>query len=95
MRSVRYLQAIGLATALSFSYAAWADDDEDIEGRIEAIDPQTRSFVVNGMVFHVDDRTDYDDELNRFADLRVGQRVEVDYVVRDGNRYAREIELDD
>src|SRR5690606_4267292 len=27
-------------------FAAWADDDQDIEGPIESIDPQARSFVV-------------------------------------------------
>lgn len=95
MRMPRYLPLVGLALFLSFPCATWADDDDDIEGRIEAVDPQTRSFVIDGKVFFADERTDYDDDLNRFSDLRVGQRVEVDYVVRNGDRYAREIELDD
>lgn len=95
MRIVRGLQAAGLAMVLSFSPIAWADDDRDVEGRIESIDTQTRSFVVKGEIYYADDRTDYDDDLNRFSDLKVGQRVEVDYVMRDGRRYAKEIELDD
>lgn len=95
MRTVRCLQAACLAMALSFSSAGWADDDRDIEGQIESIDPQTSSFLVKGETFYADDRTDYDDDLNRFSDLKVGQRVEVDYVMRDGRRHAKEIELDD
>ena len=39
--------------------------------------------------------SDYDDDLERFEDLRVGDRVEIDYVVVDGQRIAREIEKDD
>ncbi|MFA7664507.1 MAG: DUF5666 domain-containing protein [Burkholderiaceae bacterium] len=95
MPTTRFLQAIGLAMALAFSASAWADDDRDIEGLIESIDQQARSFVVEGKTFFADDRTDYDDDLKRFSDLKVGQRVEVDYVVRNGKRYAKEIELDD
>lgn len=95
MQAIKYLQAAGIALALSVSSAAWADDDHDTEGRIESINQQARSFVVNGKTFHADDRTDYDDDLRSFRDLKVGQRVEVDYVVRDGRHYAKEIELDD
>ena len=93
MRPTYYLQAASMALALSFSTGALADDD--LEGKIESIDQQARSFVVNGKTIHTDDRTDYDDDLNQFSDLQVGQRVEVDYVTRDGRMLAEEIELDD
>jgi len=95
MKSIRILQAAGLALALSLSSVAMADNDRDIEGEIESIDQQAQSFVVGGKTFHADDKTDYDDDLKSFSDLKVGQRVEVDYVTRDGKQYAKEIELDD
>lgn len=95
MRANKYLQAAGLAVALSLSFTAVADNNRDLEGRIESINYQARTFVVEGKTFYADERTDYDDDLERFSDLRVGQRVEVDYVMRKGRRYAKEVELDD
>lgn len=95
MRKTTYLKAIGLVAALSLSPMAMADNDHDVEGRIESINQQARSFVVNGMTIHTTRDTDYDDDLNNFSDLKVGQRVEVDYFMRDGKRVAEEIELDD
>ncbi|MFA7670137.1 MAG: DUF5666 domain-containing protein [Burkholderiaceae bacterium] len=97
MNIIKPLKSIGLAIALSVSLspAVWADDDHDVEGRIQSIDPQNGSFVVKGKTYHTDGRTDYDDDLNSFSDLRVGQKVEVDYVIRNGRRLAKEIELDD
>lgn len=67
----------------------------DIEGQIESIDAEGQSFVVQGITFHATPTTDYDDGLKRFEDLQVGQKVEVDFVYRDGRHYATEIELDD
>jgi len=95
MKAAKYLKTLGLAAALAFSANAFADNDKDIEGTIQSIDQQTNSFVVKGQTFYADDRTDYDDDLNRFSDLQVGQKVEVDYIVRDGRNIAKEIELDD
>lgn len=95
MQALNYLKAAGLAVALTLAPAVWADDDNDTEGRIESIDRQSRSFVVNGMRIHADRHTDYDDDLHHFSDLRVGQKVEVDYANRNGRRLATEIELDD
>ncbi len=83
--------AIALLAAPQMALA----DDDDIEGRISTIDYEQRSFVVNGVTIHTDRRTDYDDGLRHFGDLRVGQRVEVDFKRRDGRRIAEEIELDD
>ncbi len=68
---------------------------DDIEGRIEAVDPANQSFVVQGITFYTNPSTDYDDGLKSFADLRPGQKVEVDFQYRDGKHYATEIELED
>lgn len=89
------LKSAFLAGALALSPLAWADDDRDVEGRIESINQQAGSFVVNGMTIYTDRETDYDDDLERFTALKVGQKVEVDYVIRDGRHIAKEIELDD
>lgn len=75
--------------------AASAAQADDIEGRIEHIDHAARTLTVNGITFVATRATDYDDDLNRFEDLRVGQKVEVDFVYRDGMHIATEIELDD
>jgi len=91
----KYLKAAGMAVAIFFSAQAFADDDRDIEGTIQSIDQQARSFVVGDMTIYTDERTDYDDDLNRFSDLKTGQKVEVDYIMRDGKAWAKEIELDD
>ena len=72
--------------------AAWADD---IEGVIERVDAEARTLVVQGITFHANASTDYDDGLRRFEDLREGQRVEVDFDYRDGRHIATEIELED
>ncbi len=50
---------------------------------------------VQGITFHTLASTDYDDGLDRFEDLQVGQKVEVDFEYRDGRHIATEIELDD
>jgi hypothetical protein len=47
------------------------------------------------VTIHTDDRTDFDDDYRRFEDIKVGDRVEVDYIVRDGRNVAVELERDD
>ena len=79
-------------TLLLFAGSALADD---IEGRIESVNPANQTFVVQGITFHATASTDYDDGLRRFDDLKVGQKVEVDFQYRDGRHYATEIELED
>lgn len=81
-----------LASSLLLSGAAWADNS--IEGPIESIQASNQSVVVQGMTIITTQSTDYDDGLRSFQDLKVGQRVEIEYVMRDGKRYAQEIELD-
>lgn len=83
-----------LIGAISLLAAAPAIAD-DLEGRIEAIDQGAQSFVVQGINFFATPSTDYDDGLRSFADLRVGQQVEVDFDYRDGRHFASEIELED
>ncbi|KKO20850.1 MAG: hypothetical protein DCC43_08360 [Candidatus Brocadia sp.] len=72
--------------------SAFADD---LEGRIESINQSEKSFVVQGIKFFVTQSTDYDDGLKGFADLKEGQKVEVDFEYRDGKYFATEIELED
>ncbi|MCC5882173.1 MAG: hypothetical protein JJU25_05990 [Halomonas sp.] len=80
------------ALLLSFSVTASADD---IEGDIESLDREARTLTVQGIVFHTDDDTDYDDGLSSFDDLEEGQKVEIDFDY-DGERHlAKEIELED
>ncbi|MDX5363075.1 MAG: DUF5666 domain-containing protein [Pseudazoarcus pumilus] len=86
---IRTAAACVLASAAA---TAWADD---IEGSIEAVDAANRSLTVQGITFLTTPGADYDDGLRRFEDLRVGQRVEVDFDYRDGRHIATEIELDD
>ena len=69
--------------------------DEEIQGPIQSIDESQQSFVVQGITFFVTPSTDYDDGLKGFADLKKNQKVEVDFVYRDGKHFATEIELED
>ena len=46
-------------------------------------------------MFYATPSTVYDDGLRRFADLAVGQKVEVDFEYRNGKHCATEIELED
>lgn len=69
--------------------------DDDVEGRIQVIYWADASFVVRGIEFFVTESTEYDDGLRHFGDLRVGQKVEVEFEYYDGIHYAEEIELDD
>lgn len=83
-----------LAGAVLAGAALTAQADNDVEGAIESLDPSTQTLVVAGKSIQTDARTDYDDDLTNFADLKVGDRVEVDFR-RDGDRLiATEIERD-
>lgn len=62
--------------------------------RIESISQQDRSFIVSSMTIYADRNTDYDD-LKSFSDLKIGQRAEVNYMIRNGKYLAKEIGLDD
>jgi hypothetical protein len=68
---------------------------DDLEGRIESIDPGDQSFVVQGIRFFATPSTDYDDDLSGFGDLKVGLTVEVDFEYRGGRHVAKEIEHED
>jgi hypothetical protein len=86
------LPSLLLASSLLLSGAAWADNK--IEGPIESIQTSAESVTVQGLTIFATPSTDYDDGLKGFQDLKVGQRVEIEYVMREGKRYAQEIELD-
>lgn len=75
--------------ALCFGGTALADD---LEGTITAIDRGKAAFVVQGITFHTDSRTDYDDGLRSIDDLQIGDRVAVDFIFQDGRHLATEIE---
>ena len=85
---------VGLLAA-SMIGVAMADDDRDVEGVIEGVDAETQTVRLGGVPYYLTPSTDYDDDLNDFNDLREGQRVESDYVEREGRRIVKEIELDD
>ena len=87
------LFAVFLAGFISvFSISAVADD---IEGKVEAIKTDEQSFVVQGITFYVSESTHYEDGLKGLSDLQEGQKVEVDFRIKDGKHIATEIELDD
>ena len=92
---IRSLSGVALLALTLAPAAVLADDDRDIEGAVESIDAGGASLVVGGQTYHVGDRTDYDDDLNKLTDLKVGDRVEIDYIERDGKRIIVEIERDD
>lgn len=88
----QWLPAAGLALVLAA--AAGSVQANDLEGVITAVNADQASFVVQGITFHTSPTTDYDDGLKHFADLRVGQTVEVDFEYRDNRHWATEIELE-
>lgn len=88
-----YLRVLLFASPFALlSSAALAND---IEGKIDSINKDDRSFVVQGITFFADEKTDYDDGLKNFESLQVGQVVEVDFDYRDGKHHATEAELED
>ncbi len=91
MHSLIRSGAMTLALA-GVSASAWADG---VEGTIERNDAAQRSFTVQGISFVTSAATDYDEGLQRFGDLPVGQRVEVDFDNRDGRHIATEVEPED
>ncbi|NLC70210.1 MAG: hypothetical protein GX751_02495 [Desulfuromonadaceae bacterium] len=93
MKSGVKIPVLCVVMVLVFSALAFADNE--VEGRIESISYQERSIVVQGMRFYATESTDYDDGLRRFEDLKVGQKVEIDFVYRGGKHFIKEIELDD
>lgn len=78
-----------------FLFASGSVFANDLEGEIEAIDAAEKTIKVQGFEFAVTDKTDFDDDAEEFADLKVGQEVEVDFEYRDGKHIAVEIEADD
>lgn len=80
-----------LAVLLALPMAASADD---LEGRVETVDSEAKTFTVQGITFQTSPDTDYDDGLKRFEDLQQDQSVEVDFRYRDGQHHATEVELE-
>lgn len=84
-----------LLAALLLGFVAATVHANDVEGKIEAVDTDAETLTVQGIEFNVDEQTEYDDGVEQFADLEVGQRVEVDFDYTDGRHIATEIELKD
>lgn len=64
----------------------------DVEGEVEKLDREEKTVKVEGITFHVNEDTRFDDDLNSLDDLEEGQTVEVDFEYREGKHYAKEIE---
>jgi hypothetical protein len=78
---------------IALSASAFADD---VEGQIEAIDTATQTITVLDKPYTATEATEYEDTLKGFSDLKVGERIEVDYAIsRSGQLFITEIELDD
>lgn len=68
---------------------------DDVEGSVKRVDAKARSFVIKGQTIYVDAGTKYDDGLNRFEDIKIGDRLEVDVHEKDGRNVAHEIGRED
>jgi hypothetical protein len=74
------------------------DDDDEFEltGRVDAVDPPNR-FRVLGVWMNVSPETEWDEDdgLEGIGDLSVGDRLEVEYELRNGQFFAIEVERED
>ncbi|MCP9835618.1 MULTISPECIES: DUF5666 domain-containing protein [unclassified Cyanobium] len=89
------LRHSALAASLCLGMVSTPALADCLEGRIQSVNPNDRSFVVQGQRFYTDGSTDYEDGLRSFADLKPGLKVEVDHVQRGGRSFAKEVELED
>ena len=83
-----------LAASMLVSSVALAHSN-DIEGVVDKIDNKARSFVIKGQTIYVDADTKYDDGMNRFEDIKVGDRLEIDIHKKNGRNVAHEIDRED
>lgn len=95
MKKKNWLRLGAVLLTSSMIGVVMADDDHDVEGVIDGVDAVTQTVSMGGVSYYLTPSTDYDDDLKTFNDLREGQRVEIDYVEREGRRIVKEIELDD
>ncbi|TXK65119.1 DUF5666 domain-containing protein [Alkalisalibacterium limincola] len=91
----RAFAAISTGLLLAIAAPVALADENEIKGYVESIDWASQSVMVQGIVFYTDHRTEYDDDLRYFGDLRVGDEVEVEFIYRHGVHIATEIELED
>lgn len=90
---IRFL-LLALGGLLLFTATPASADEIEVEGAIEALGEST--LTVEGYTFLVTEATEFDDGLDGFADLEVGQYVEVEgFYAEDGTLIADEIEADD
>ena len=83
-----------LAASMLVSSVALAHSN-DIEGVVDKIDNKARSFVIKGQTIYVDADTKYDDGMNRFEDIKVGDRLEINIHKKNGRKVAHEIDRED
>ncbi len=83
-----------LLVAAPFALAAGAVHANDIEGEVESVDAEAGTLVVQGIEFHTDDNTDYDDKLTGLQDIKAGQRVEIDFKYEGERHVVKEIEVE-
>jgi hypothetical protein len=75
------------------------DDDDDqfqLSGRVDAVDPPNR-FRALGVWMNVNQETEWDEDdgLEGIDDLSAGDRLEVEYELRNGQFFAIEVERED
>lgn len=83
--------SLALASCLGMG-ASLAAANNDVEGPIESVNSAEKTFVVQGITLHVNDKTDFEDGLNDISGLVQGENVEVDFIYEGGKHIARDIE---
>ncbi len=76
-----------------FVYAAEPATAE-LEGQIESINATEKSLLIKGITLYAQPTTIYEDGLQTFDDLQVGQKVAIRFIHRDERHYISEIGLD-
>ena len=89
------IYTIAATLALAAAPLTTRADEQDVEGLVDGIDAAAGWLTVGGVKLVVDGSTDFDDGLKGLADIKAGDRVEVDYVTQGDQKIAREIEKDD
>lgn len=87
----KLLQLLSLFLLIGAS-SAWADGE--VKGRIEAVNQNNKSIVVDGITFYITNNTHFDGDLQIFADFVKEQKVEIDYLYQSSKHNVVEIKLD-
>ncbi|RMX06693.1 hypothetical protein D8I35_09335 [Corticibacter populi] len=82
-----------IAAATSLALLAGAAMAESMKGRVDAVDAGAKAVVLAGITFQTDPNTRYDAGLGSFADLRQGQKVQIEFVRENGKYIVKLIQL--